>query len=461
VASPSGFGRDDRLQREPPKQFEYRSAGQRDRDRILYSSAFRRLGGVTQVVSANEESHLLHNRLTHSIKVAQIARRLAERLAVEQSKVVAQIGGVDPDVVEAAALAHDLGHPPFGHVGEKALDEAASNYLPDGFEGNAQSFRIITKISLRNTEYVGLNLSRATLDAVLKYPWFRTRKGTSHSKKWSAYETEAPEFAFARTGWPSGDERKCPEAEIMDWADDIAYSIHDVEDFYRMGLIPLDKLARDEFALDERREFFDRVHQRHQEKGIDLGASQKELEKAAAVAFNLMPEIQYEVSVRSRTTLRSFTSNTIARYVDSFRLRVPAKSSDSFVRIRKAVSREVAMMKELTWNYVIHSPALATQQVGFQRIVTRLFELLFSAAAARKENLNVFPPLFREALRKLRREHKRGGRRRGGESTTDYEASIARIILDVISSMTENQALRMFGRLEGTDPGSILDPLYY
>jgi dGTPase len=262
VASPSGHGRDARLKTEPPKPFEFRTEGQRDRDRILYSSAFRRLGGVTQVVSANEESHLLHNRLTHSIKVAQIGRRLAERLVRDQLGVANQIGGLDPDVVEAACLAHDLGHPPFGHVGEQTLDEAAKQYVADGFEGNAQSFRIVTKISLRSTAYVGLNLSRATLDAVLKYPWFRSKLGTPHSRKWSAYKTEAAEFKFARQGWTRGDERKSAEAEIMDWADDIAHSVHDVEDFYRMGLIPLDKLARDKQVVEERREFFDRVRAR-------------------------------------------------------------------------------------------------------------------------------------------------------------------------------------------------------
>ena len=125
---------------------DYRNPAQRDRDRVLYSGAFRRLGGVTQVV-ATSETLLVHNRLTHTLKVAQVARRLAEKIVSGTPEAdLAAAGGVDPDVVETGALAHDLGHPPFGHIAEdelqKILDE---RHLVDGFEGNAQSFRIVTK----------------------------------------------------------------------------------------------------------------------------------------------------------------------------------------------------------------------------------------------------------------------------------------------------------------------------
>lgn len=344
-----------------------------------------------------------------------------------------------------------MGHPPFGHVGEQALDEAARRYLPDGFEGNAQSFRIITKIALRNTRYPGLNLSRATLDAVLKYPWFRSKPRTPHSRKWSAYRTEADEFLFARCGWERNDDRKSAEAEIMDWADDIAYSVHDVEDFYRMGLIPLGALSRDTNVVGERREFFNRVQSRHVEKRIDVGFSQKQLEFAANKAMDLMPEAEYEISLGARAALRSFTSDRIAEYVAAFSLRAPTPTNGAFVKIEPQAKKEVTMLKELTWNYVIHNPALATQQVGFKRIVTTLFDRLFSAAS-KKKDLNVFPPLYRDALTVVLVE------RQGKKA---LNAAIARIILDVVSSMTERQALRMYGRLEGTDPGSILDPLYY
>ena len=153
------------------KPGDRRKSFQIDRDRILYSSAFRRLAQVTQVVTA-QEGHVFHNRLTHSLKVAQVARRLTESLVTQQPEIAEKLGGIEPDVVEAAALAHDLGHPPFGHIAEEELDECAVRHdLKDGFEGNAQSFRILTKLAIHRIDYCGLNLTRATLNGVLKYPW--------------------------------------------------------------------------------------------------------------------------------------------------------------------------------------------------------------------------------------------------------------------------------------------------
>ena len=153
-----------------------RTAFQRDRDRLLYSDYLRRLASVTQVASAAEGASF-HNRLTHSIKVAQVGRRLAE-LLLSRDKDLA--GFLDPDVVEAAALAHDLGHPPFGHVADRHLCAlAVENDLGDGFEGNAQTFRIVTRLSVRRSGGgLGLDLTRATLAATAKYPWFRKRTVT-------------------------------------------------------------------------------------------------------------------------------------------------------------------------------------------------------------------------------------------------------------------------------------------
>ena len=167
-----------------------------------------------------------HNRLTHSLEVAQIARRLAENVLETRREEAAALGGIDPDVVEAAALAHDLGHPPFGHIAEKKLDELvldANN--SDGFEGNPQSFRVVTKLALRHQDFPGLNLTRATLNALLKYPWLRRAGGGPQYRKWGAYSSEDDEFQWARTLDPSSVDAKSPEAELMDWADDVAYSV--------------------------------------------------------------------------------------------------------------------------------------------------------------------------------------------------------------------------------------------
>src|SRR5205809_376743 len=169
---------------------DYRSPSQRDRDRVLYSSSFRRLAEVTQVVAANS-GYVFHNRLTHSLQVAQVGRRLAEKLNKIQPETKEFI---DPDVVEAACLAHDLGHPPFGHIAEHALNELADEI--GGFEGNAQSFRIVTRLASRSPNHAGLDLTAATLAAVLKYPWQRGGN-PQKTNKWGAYDSETRDFEFA------------------------------------------------------------------------------------------------------------------------------------------------------------------------------------------------------------------------------------------------------------------------
>jgi dGTPase len=249
---PDEWPPDQRRITEPPPK--WRTEYQRDRDRILYSSAFRRLTAITQVTAA--ESGLgVHNRITHSLKVAQVARRLAERLKSPRADPrydnIERVADLDVDAVEACALAHDLGHPPFGHVAEDRLNDLMKNH--GGFEGNAQSFRIITRLATGpggENRYRGLNLTRATLNGVLKYPWERSGGGF-HAKKFGAYSSDHDAIDWVRRGWPKGchpdtartREQRSLEAELMDWADDVTYAVHDLEDFHRSGLIPFAVLA--------------------------------------------------------------------------------------------------------------------------------------------------------------------------------------------------------------------------
>jgi dGTPase len=301
--------RNARREKGPDKPESNRTPGQRDRDRILYSPAFRRLQAVTQVILAADEGYLQHNRLTHSLKVAQVGRRIAELLKRTYTtrayeRAIERRGGLDPDVVEAASLAHDLGHPPFGHIAEQRLQELMQGEgLRDSFEGNAQSFRIVTRLSAIDPDYLGLDLTRATLNAILKYPWLREGR----ESKWGAYETEKDVFAWAREDRFEERERSL-EADIMDWADDIAYAVHDVEDFFRVGLIPLGSLRTRHERLPE---IFDRVAAKlSAEKNPDrqVAASIPNVKNAWSETISSFGVGEYDETRLKRAALYQYTS---------------------------------------------------------------------------------------------------------------------------------------------------------
>jgi dGTPase len=429
--------RDERLFTKLPKdKSDGRSPAQRDRDRLLYSSAFRRLAEVTQVVAANS-GYVFHNRLTHSLQVAQVARRLAEKLNRDYPDPPSNFEGIDPDAVEAAALAHDLGHPPFGHVAEESLNELAKTF--GGFEGNAQSFRILSRLAFHSPEYQGLNLTRATLCAVLKYPWLKDTNPAKR-KKWGAYLSEKENLTFARKLYPYEFD-KSTEAFLMDLADDITYCVHDLEDFYRAGRIPLHLLAATESK--ETDYFFENMFERQDSLGNKTIVDRKDelMQLFRELLFLTFPAMQpYRGSQSQRIGLRSFTGSLIGRYINS----VSLTTQDG--RMRPAVGRqfrdEIFMLKELTWTYVIQEPALATQQLGQQNMITALFEA-YSNAASSQAKWRLFPTYYQERLK-----------------TADSEEERLRTCIDLIAGLTEVQVQRLYSRISGLSPDSSLnDPL--
>lgn len=224
----------------PETHSSSRSDFARDRGRLLHSSALRRLAAKTQVLSPTAGLDFARNRLTHSLEVAQIGRELANRL------------GLDADVVETACLAHDLGHPPFGHNGERALSEWATEC--GGFEGNAQSFRLLVRLEPKVVDAGGvprgLNLTRGSLLASLKYPWSADQPDIDPSgrEKFGVYADDQEVFEWARQDLPP--RRLTIEAEVMDFSDDVAYSVHDFEDAIVNGYLDPAALASDRDRAD-------------------------------------------------------------------------------------------------------------------------------------------------------------------------------------------------------------------
>ncbi len=312
-----------------------------------------------------------------------------------------------------------------------AIDKLArDNGLKDGFEGNAQSFRIVTKLSALDLNCEGLDLTRATLNALLKYPWL-------HSKmrdKWGAYDSEAEEFNWARELSPTGSREQSPEARIMDWADDVTYSVHDVEDFYRVGLIPLERLS---VSVAERRDFYDDVFQRAKGK---LPGSQGELiksfEQLAGIWGNFAP---YTGTYLQRQTLKMMSSRLIGEFVHS--IQANANRRTCIVQVDRARELEVFMLKQLTWHYVILNPALTTQQCGQRLVIEGLFATYLKAIKSR--DFRIFPTIYRE---KLTAQAKQRAKR----------SELVRTMIDMIASMTESQAIHTHHRLNGTTLGSAL-----
>ena len=389
----------------------------RDRARVTHSSALRRLGAKTQVLAPGA-GDFARTRLTHSLEVAQVGREMAVEF------------GIDPDVVDTACLAHDLGHPPFGHNGEKALNEWAKDF--GGFEGNAQTLRLISRIEqkVQNSEgqSFGLNLTRATLDACCKYPWTRENAindtGADRSIKFGVYEDDIPDFEWIRQGAP--ERLKCFEAQIMDFSDDVAYSVHDFEDAIVEDFIKLEELSiqanEDAIVSEIERWNGNRIPRHHLVSAMD---------RLQANPFWLT---SFSGEPAQAGQLKNLTSNVIGSFVSrTTEATFTSNQSSSFARysadvvVPPEVEAEIAIFKGLV-SYFLMSAQRRQTYYEWQRAL--LTELADELLATNGEYLDPY------------------SRIQWNKASDDIEKH--RVIVDQIAVFTDAAALKLHNGLIGS-----------
>lgn len=386
----------------------------RDRARVLHSSALRRLGAKTQVLSPSG-GDFARTRLTHSLEVAQIGREMAIDL------------GLNADIVDMACLAHDLGHPPFGHNGEKGLNDWAAEI--GGFEGNAQTLRLLTRIEpkvfLSDGTSIGLNLTRASLDATCKYPWSlgeaKPEKQNEHSVKFGVYDDDLEIFQWLRDGAPAY--TKSVEAQVMDFADDVAYSVHDFEDAIVSGYINLELLA--DRAAEE--DLLEKISE------WNVGAYSKEALAEALSNLRNLPNwpTSFDRSPKMLGSLKNLASDLIGRFVSrTIDAVVDASPAESMARygarlaVPANVKAEIAVLKGIVSAFLMtHESRRSIYE--WQREL--LSELADAILASNGDNLDVYCT------------------KAWSVAKTDVQKR--RVVVDQVASLTDQSAITLHNRL--------------
>jgi dGTPase len=428
---------------EPPKRAGGGGTGRgpfvRDRARVLHSSALRRLAAKTQVVAVGS-GDFPRTRLTHSLECAQIGREMGAAI------------GCDPDLVDAACLAHDLGHPPFGHNGESALAELAADC--GGFEGNAQSLRLITRLEAK-VPGAGLNLTRATLDATLKYPWIGPPVSSPSSTasvssalsadapdeaaagrppgKYGAYADDASIFSWIRADAPPS--RPSLEAQVMDWADDVAYSVHDLEDGLHAGLVTMDQLRDPAEQLA--------VASLTLTSYCKPGSTSVDELTAAFVgllALDCWPS-HFDGSLASSAAVKHLTSELIGRLCGAAEHatrptgREPLSRYDADLVVPLQQRLECALLKGVTAYYVMSRSGVAAAQAREREVIYELADAILLGAPG------TLDPVFWSDF----------------ESASD-EAARLRVVVDQIASLTDTSATAWHHRLRSQAASSASAP---
>ena len=376
----------------------------RDRARIIHSFALRRLAAKTQV-AVPWATDFPRTRLSHSLECAQVGRELGAAL------------GADPDLMEGACLAHDIGHPPFGHNGEEALNLLAKSC--GGFEGNAQSIRLLIRLEAKTVlpdgKSIGLNLTRASLDAATKYPWSRVE----NAKKFGVYEDDLEIFSWYRQGAKSG--QVSMEAQIMDWSDDVAYSVHDLEDSLVSGQVKLDQLSND---LPKLFKVAQQVYL------ADI--TQAEMEKALASLQQLTcwPRY-YDGTHRSLARLKDLASQLIGRFAQAAEVATGEKYGDGDLTrysanlvVPRAQRVEVALLKSMAGHYVINADDSQIRYASQQKLLTELVEAILETAP------NSLESFFLQDWHRAENDQQR-----------------LRVVIDQVASLTDPGALSLHERL--------------
>ena len=408
---------------EPPKR-PGRTEFQRDRARVLHSAALRRLAAKTQVVRAGS-SDFPRTRLTHSLECAQIGRELGAAL------------GCDPDLVDAACLAHDLGHPPFGHNGESALALLAGDdgvLACGGFEGNAQSLRLLTRLEPK-VPGAGLNLTRATLDAAVKYPWVNssqddtaatagTAKEAVSPAKYGAYESDLAAFQWIRARVPA--RRRCLEAQVMDWADDVAYSVHDVEDGLHAGLIAMKNLTDPTERADVSAVALTHYCQ------PSWAVTVAELESVFAEFVRLdCWQFSFDGGPAALAAAKNLTSELVGRLCQAAEDGTTAAAGprplsryDADLAVPRRQLLECALLKAMAAHYVMSRRGAAAEQARERDLITELAYAIERGAPA------TLDPVFQPAWDGAADDKQRN-----------------RVIIDQLASLTDTSALAWHKRL--------------
>ena len=376
----------------------------RDRARIIHSFALRRLAAKTQV-AVPWATDFPRTRLSHSLECAQVGRELGAAL------------GADPDLMEGACLAHDIGHPPFGHNGEEALNLIAQSC--GGFEGNAQSLRLLIRLEAKTVlpdgKSIGLNLTRASLDAATKYPWTRA----VNAKKFGVYEDDLEIFNWYRAGVDSG--KSSMEAQIMDWSDDIAYSVHDLEDSLVSGQIKLDQLSTDLPKL------FIVAQQMYLS---DITESEMQSSLNSLQKLSCWPRY-YDGTHRSLARLKDLASQLIGRFAQAAEVATQDKYGDGDLTrynanlvVPRAQRVEVALLKSMAGHYVINATDSQIRYAEQQKILTQLVEAILASAPDTLESF------FLQDWQRAQTDQAR-----------------LRVVIDQVASLTDPGALTLHNRL--------------